>query len=406
MGKAFSIVFSATLVAAGTACAPSSDLPEHAETEDVEEAFRAPVQLENRVAGLTPLLPSDAVEIVAELPRPPGNVAVAPDGRVFFSFHPEGNLGGDVSVAELVGGEVVPYPNEAFQKTADTILSLRVDTHGRLWTLDYGHYGMSKPRLVAIDLASDEVVIDYTFPRSAAPVGSMLNDFQVSPTGDAVYISDQSTLKQKQALVVVDFSGPNPIARRRLVEHPSVDNGAYDVFVHDELVTVAGFFKPDYGVDAITFDQNREYLYFGALNSGELFRVPAKHLEYEESLMLDDELALHVEKVADTTMTDGAATDRAGHVYLTDMEHSAIVRVAPSGELEVLAQSELLRWPDGLSWAPDGSLYVTASALHEYLPELIRSRWDIERGAPYHILRIVPGDACDASQDCTGTPGH
>lgn len=37
---------------------------------------------------MKPLLPDSALEIVAELPVPAGNLAVSPLGRVFFTFHP------------------------------------------------------------------------------------------------------------------------------------------------------------------------------------------------------------------------------------------------------------------------------------------------------------------------------
>ncbi len=55
-----------------------------------------------------PELPASALEVVADLDLPPGNIAVSADGRVFFSFHPEARP--PVQVAELVDGEPVPYP--------------------------------------------------------------------------------------------------------------------------------------------------------------------------------------------------------------------------------------------------------------------------------------------------------
>src|SRR5687768_11981076 len=55
-----------------------------------------------------PLLPGSALELVAELPLPPGNVAVSASGRVYFSFHPE--AGPDVKVAEWRDGRAVPWP--------------------------------------------------------------------------------------------------------------------------------------------------------------------------------------------------------------------------------------------------------------------------------------------------------
>ena len=69
------------------------------------------MRLEDRTTA--PLLPAAALELVADLAFPPGNIAVSRTGRVFFSFHP----GGDppIAVAELVGGKPFPYPDQAFQ---------------------------------------------------------------------------------------------------------------------------------------------------------------------------------------------------------------------------------------------------------------------------------------------------
>jgi sugar lactone lactonase YvrE len=72
------------------------------------------------------------------------------------------------------------------------------------------------------------------------------------------------------------------------------------------------------------------------------------------------------------------------------MEHSAITRVTPAGTLELVIADPRLRWPDGFAFAPDGSLYVTASALHTFLPKLIVTSSTISAGAPYHVFRLRP----------------
>ena len=44
-------------------------------------------RLEDRTGE--PVLKEAALEVVADLPLPPGNIAVSKSGRVFFTFHPE-----------------------------------------------------------------------------------------------------------------------------------------------------------------------------------------------------------------------------------------------------------------------------------------------------------------------------
>src|SRR5262249_15219319 len=85
-------------------------------------------RLEDRMAE--PRFSFCEVETVAQLDLPPGNVAVSPEGRVFFTYLPQARP--PVKVAELVAGQVVPFPDEAFQKRRvgglgfDTVLSIRI----------------------------------------------------------------------------------------------------------------------------------------------------------------------------------------------------------------------------------------------------------------------------------------
>src|SRR5436309_7788140 len=91
--------------------------------------FGGSQRLEDRTTA--PMLPASALEVVADLDYPPGNIAVSKTGRVFFTFHPDGNP--PTRVAELRDGKPVPYPDEEMQHAGkgaphfDTVLSLRID---------------------------------------------------------------------------------------------------------------------------------------------------------------------------------------------------------------------------------------------------------------------------------------
>ena len=87
-------------------------------------------------------------------------------------------------------------------------------------------------------------------------------------------------------------------------------------------------------------------------------------------------------------MSDGITTDLADGVYLSDPEHSAVLRLGPDRELRTLIKDPRLRWPDGFSYGPDGWLYVTCSALHHVIG---RSRDHIRDHSPYQIYRFRPG---------------
>src|SRR5262249_47195093 len=57
---------------------------------------------------------------------------------------------------------------------------------------------------------------------------------------------------------------------------------------------------------------------------------------------------------AKKTISDGATSDDDGRIYLTDPEHSAVVTVEPDRTLRTLVKDPRLRWPDGMSFGPDG----------------------------------------------------
>lgn len=108
--------------------------------------------------------------------------------RIFVNYP---KWGDDVkfTVAELVDGEAVAYPNEKFNQPdsdadADALISVQsvvVDPADRLWILDTGspmfkptEYG--GPKLVCVDLKTNEVVKKILFPQDVALPTTYLND--------------------------------------------------------------------------------------------------------------------------------------------------------------------------------------------------------------------------------------
>ena len=106
-------------------------------------------------------------------------------------------------------------------------------------------------------------------------------------------------------------------------------------------------------------------------------------------------MAARVEDFAAKTLSDGLTMDVDDNVYLSDMEHSAVVRLGPDRRLTTLVKDARLRWPDGFSFGPDGWLYVTCSSLQHVL---FVSRAEMRAHAPYQIFRFQPGVA--------GVPGQ
>ena len=334
-----------------------------------------------------PILASTDLELVADLPLPPGNIAVANNGEVFFTFHPEAKP--SINVAKLVNGQAQAFPSIAWQPGGNEpfvfneVLSIRIDKAQRLWVLDNGKHGLDKIRLLAFDIISGEMLKNFTFARTEFSLGSHANDFQISSDGRFIIISDASLLAKRPALVIYDVE--NESARRVLEQHESVLAGHFEPVVQGREMTLFGAFTVNPGVDGLVLDHQNEYLYYASISADQLYRIPYGALI--DSNLTAVQLAAMVEAIGEKTMTDGMAMDAAGNVYLSDLENSAIVRRLPSGELETLFKSVSIRWPDGFSNGPKGKLYFTCSSLHQVIGMDADS---IAEKGPYQIYRFLP----------------
>ena len=331
-----------------------------------------------------PELADSALEIAIRYPEPIGNVTVSRDGRIFFTVHPESRPRGN-RLLEYVDGAAVPYPSGAVQlRLFDTILGLTVDGMGRLWTIDNGNHGLRTPRLLAFDLRSGELVHDHRFAADIAPSGSFLQDLRVSVDGQTVFIADASIWRKDPAIIVYDVQDRD--ARRLLEGHESVQ--AQDYLIRTPLrdMRFAGILDLKTGVDGITLDAKGEWLYYGAINNGELYRVPVEALT-DRTLPLR-EIENRAERFSKKPLSDGLETDGLGNVYVTDVEHGSVFVVGQDRLPRTLIRSPLIRWADSLSLGPDGWLYLADSAI----PELVlKSREHVEAKGPYFVFRFRPG---------------
>lgn len=328
-------------------------------------------------------LAPDALEVVAELAEPPGNIAVSSTGRIFITVHPESKPEGH-KLLELVDGKAVPFPRRAesaAQLTLNTPLGLRIDGQDRLWILDHGDHGRENPALTAIDIKSESIVHNAGFDAEAAPWGSFLQDFVIDPRDGTIFIADAGIIRRSPGLII--YNPQTQRARRFLEGDDSVMPQDYKVFTASGPADrFGGLVTLKAGVDSIAIDDAGEWLYYGAMNHGSLYRV--KTSDVKEGLPEVD-LRQYRQIYAAKVLSDGIVFGADGVVYLSDIEHGAISVIGPNRRLSTLIRSPRLRWPDGLSIGPGAYLYLTDSDLANVV---FRSKEQIRRGAPYRVFRI------------------
>lgn len=330
-----------------------------------------------------PQRPASQVETAAKFAFPPMHISISAGGRLFLDA-----LARDreslVKTVEWKEGHLSPFPAPALQAKFSTVHGLNVDAKDRLWILDYGNYGMAhRARIYAYDIGSGREIENYTFPSDVAPLGSMPNDLVVDVAREYIFISDSGSIARDSAIIAFDIN--NRRSRRVLAGHPSLSPAQFDIFVEQRPFTIWRFIRPKFGIDGIALDADSRWFYYSAFNRGELYRIPVTALVAPDAA--DTWRASQIEKVADITMSDGMLFDRQQRLYLSDVEHSAILRLLPGGALETVFKDAAFRWPTAYAMAPDGQIYFTTNAIDQIQR---KSRQQLLALGPYILYRFRP----------------
>ena len=135
---------------------------------------------------------------VADFDHQVTGVSVTEDGRIFVCF-PRWTDDAPISVAELLpSGKLKAYPDERWNSWRNAkasempvgehfvcVQSIVADGRGALWVLDPAAPGNEKilpggPKLVRVDLATDQVTKTILFDETVALQGTYLNDIRFS----------------------------------------------------------------------------------------------------------------------------------------------------------------------------------------------------------------------------------
>ncbi len=309
---------------------------------------------------------ANGLETYLEFPRdtPPGNLAIAPDGRMFMSVH--GFYDPDVRVVEVMpDGSTVPYPTDDWARAPNEdgdglngVLGLRADREGVLWMLD-GQGEDQTGRVVGWNTRTEDLHAIFYIGAPVARPFSFLNDLAVDRENEAIYISDTAD-HVDSAIIVIDLETGRA---RRVLEGSRYTRAEDTPMIIDGREILLGGEPAKIGINPITVDPTNTWVYFAPMTGSAMYRIRTADL-LDESL---DDAALEerIERYGDKPISDGSTVDVAGNVYITAMTDNAIGVTRPDGIYEVLFQSdEDLPWPDGFSIGTDGYIYATVNELH------------------------------------------
>ena len=274
--------------------------------------------------------------VVATMTERPGNPSVTPDGRLLLSVHPLDHP--TTKVIELsVAGNQTPYPTMKYAQGENSqfkaVIAIRTDDNGVAWILDLATHSIT-----GWDTRNEALVKTIKIPASVLKPTSFLQDFALDQKRQRIIIADmtQNDLKSEAipAFVTVDLKTGEAV--RVAENHPSMKADS----------------KTGFALNPITIDPSYEWVYFGAVNGRTIYRVKASEFDNDGKT------------VADKPYSDGITVDSAQNVYVTDIENNAIGVSTPKGYRIIATLSENQTWPDGMSFGPDGYVYVTVNQLN------------------------------------------
>ena len=326
---------------------------------------------------VSPLVDSrdDRLQAVATFEHQVTGVTVAPDGRIFVNF-PRWTEDTPVSVAELLpDGTTKPYPNEEWNSWRNTrmsevspndhfvcVQSVVADQRGSLWVVDPAAPNAEKtikggPKVVEIDLKSNNVKRSFPIPPEVAGLGSYLNDIRIAPDGKFAYLTDSGS---PGGLVVLKIESGE--AWRVLSDDPSTQfDPSVNVMSDGRPVRRPDGRQPLFNADSLALSKDGSTLYWQALTGKTLYRVPTSSIQNR-----DGTNRVRPETVATTEPVDGLWMGENGEIYLSSIANNAVKILNPQdGSIRQLLTDSRLRWPDTFSQGPDGHVYVTASHIQD-----------------------------------------
>lgn len=323
-----------------------------------------------------PAPPAPELREIASSPDQWTGIAISRAGRIFVNF-PRWSERLPMSVAELVDGKPVPFPDAAWNAWSGKgtpqgfacVQSVVVDDQDFLWVLDPANprfQGVlpSGPVLYRFRLSDRALVATLRFPPEAWVATSYMNDVRVDTRREVAYVSDSGAA----AIVVIDLKAKT---FRRLLDHAAVTRAS-----RSSLRVAGHVWKNTVNVDGIALDPSGDLLYFSALTGDDLYQVPTRALL--DRTMTQQALLREVERVARIGAADGMLFGRNGRLYFGGIETGSVEVLVPPDQVGTLVTDPRIRWADSFAQDVAGNLYFTTSQIH--LPPA-------QRG-PYAIYRI------------------
>lgn len=332
------------------------------------------------------------LEPFAESPKYQWNgIAILPDGRKFAGF-PRQSGPETISMGEIrPDGTIRPYPGGGWNDWSPedkgsaegkfvNVNAVFADSTGGLWAVDGGSYAGRRvpggPKLVRIDPRTDRVTRVYAFDLETVPPGAVLNDVRIGATHAFLTESGQGSL------VTIDLTSGK--ATRRLKDHPSTKGERNrPVYVEGRKLRDEKGEEPVFNANNLELTPDGKILLYRPSFAPRWSQIAV--VDLLDDGLSEEELGERVQPGNETPPLGGTTMDRAGNIYLMDLERRAIWRQALDGTTTLVLRDDRVLWGDASAIGPDGFLYVPMSQ-NERIPPFNGGIDDAVR--PFRIFRV------------------
>jgi len=282
-----------------------------------------------------------------------------------------------------------PYPDSTMNKWQPgqaginkwvCVQSVYVDDSSRLWVLDPAAPQLKNitgggAKLVRMNKATGVPERTYSF-NGIIPDTAYMNDVRIDVQRNIAYLTES----KGGGLIVLDLNSGK--ARRVLSNHYSVKSDTTFRFVIDGQELMQGGKPFKVNSDGIALTPDYAWLYYKPLSDNKLYRIRTEDLR--NANLSATVLGSKVEDLGRFTTTDGMIFDKAGNLYLGDLQNYSIVRIDKNHKMTTLVKDQRLLWPDSYAVA-DGYLYISCSQIHKQ-PQFHNGT--NKRTSPYAVYRL------------------
>jgi sugar lactone lactonase YvrE len=294
------------------------------------------------------------------------------------------------SVVRVTGANArEPYPDSVMNRWQTgqpgmnkwvCVQSVYVDDSSRLWVLDPAAPKMKNitgggAKLVRMNKTTGTPERTYSF-KGIIPDSAYMNDIRVDVQRNFAYMTES----KGGGIVVLDLNSGK--MRRVLSNHYSTKSDTTFRFVIDGQELIKEGKPVKINSDGIALTPDGAWLYYKPLTDNKLYRISTEDLR--NANLADTALASRVQDLGRFTTTDGMIFDKAGNLYLGDLQNYSIVRIDKDHKMTTLVKDQRLLWPDSYAIA-DGYLYISCSQIHKQ-PEF--NNGVNKRTSPYTVYRM------------------